>query len=312
MDMGRTHVRSTRVALAIAALVSMAAAATLTTIALLRNDGGADAGQEVAADFALAIGAAALAAILSWLVLHFLYVRRIAPDRGGVHLPVLVSVSLMATMGPFAVSAVHTLRNLPPRQTLTQAVVNHRPPTSIAAIVDEFHETSERERAAAEVARRDVLGAGLVQAYNLGRPDSVERLRTQLAELRLSTGDALARQDLLMVELESRIQSSVAPSQREAASQWLEVERNLRARRFGALRHWFDAQFNETEAMIHLLEQTEGHWRNEHGRLAFDRDADLEAMNRHAARLLTIGHEIDQIEIQFEREAAERQDRRED
>lgn len=310
----RGETPSTIAALAVAMLFAMVLAIVGAMTGIIRNDTHKGVGPEMAYDFGQALGSGAAAALFVWVILYFLHVRRKAPDRGVPHLLILMAASVLAGLSPWVLGmGLTTMAERAPSVRMTQgpqgttvARLSGRPPASITKVAADWRAQAERERAAAESARRDVLGAGLAQGYNLSSGMSPEDMRTRLSAVRTATDQAFARQELLLGELETRVAREVRdPGQRRAALKWVTNEQNFRRERLQALSMRLYESFDETDAMIDLLIRTRGAWRVEADKIAFQNDADLAEMNRHAERLHELNWEIDQIEGDFEREVAD-------
>lgn len=309
----RSETPSTIAALAVALFFGMVLAIAGSIAGLIRQDLNKGMAAELSYDLGQSVVVGALAALFVWSILYFAFVGRTAPRRGLRHFMILLVASVIAGLAPWALAAgVVAMADRQPRvlviegaRETTTTRLSGRPPSGIRAIVDDYRADAERERAAAESARRDILGAGLVQPYNLAAGMTPEAMRAQLADVRTATDQAFARQDALLAGLETRISQIRDPGVRRQGLKWAEAEQTFRSERLSALRSRLEASFDETDAMIDLLIRTRGAWRVEGGKIAFQNDADLAEINRHAGRLHELNWEIDQIEGDFEREVAD-------
>lgn len=308
----RAEKPSTIAGLAVALLFSMGLAVVGSIAGMIADAGNRPVGVEMAYDFGQAIGAGVFSAVVVWGVLHFAYVNRVAPERGGRHLLIMVLASVAAALTPLVLAvSMMSVSERAPRPVLTSdakgdtavSFLSGRPPPGIETIVAAYRAKSETERVAAERARRGVLGVGLVQAHALAQRNSLEDLRGQLVSLRTETDQAFARQEVLLTELEASVRKETQPNARRRGLRWVATEQRLRRDRLEMLHARLEEVFDETEAMIELLAKDRSAWRIENGKIAFANDADLVQMRRHSERLDQLAFEIDQIEGDFEREA---------
>lgn len=303
---------STIAALAVALFFSMVLAIGGSITGMMRSDVDKGVGPEMAFDFGQALGGAVFSALFVWAILYFAFVRGRAPERGGRHLLIMIAASAVAALAPWVLAVTMwvavergptPMMTTGPQGTMTVSHRSGRPPAGIEHIVRDYRARIERERAAAESARRDVLGVGLVQSFNLGRPDSLEELRSQLTSLRAATDQAYARQEALLAELEATVRREVRdPGAQRRALKWVATEQRFRRERLQAVQVRLEETYDETEAMIDLLAVNRGGWKIENGKVAFYDDAHLAEMKRHSERLAELAFEIDQMEGDFERE----------
>lgn len=309
----RGETPSTIAALAVALFFGMVLAIVGSVAGLARDDLNKGMAAEMNYDLGQSVVVGALAALFVWSILYFAFVGRTAPKRGVRHFMILLVVSVIAGTAPWALAAsLVAMADRQPRvlvmegaRETTTTRLSGRPPSGIRAIVDDYRADAESERAAAESARRDILGAGLVQPYNLAAGTTPEAMRAQLAGVRTATDQAFARQDALLAGLETRITEIGDPGVRRQGMKWAEAEQAFRSERLGALQSRLEASYDETDAMIDLLIRRRGAWRVANGKVIFQDEADLAELTRHATRLEELTWEIDQIEGDFEREVAD-------
>lgn len=303
----------TRIALANASIIAgmISVVGVISVVVGRRAMAGPD-GFTSGSGYGLALIVGLISAFVVWLVLYFAVVRPLAPSRVLSHLAVLLGVSTLAALGPYGLaSTIWTATRQGPTTQITMGPQGERvtywsgrPPVQIKELVETYRDRAETERAAAESARRDIFGAGLVQAYNLEGGGSLDDMRSQLSMVRTTTTQAFARQQALLAELEVSAGAIQDQGARRRAMAWVANERKFRTQRLNALQSRLDESFDVTEEMIDLLARQEGAWKVQNGRIEFREQAHLDEMTRHVVRLDQLTAEIDQMEGDFEREAA--------
>lgn len=293
------------IALALSVVVTIIGASVVLSL----NPALVETGSGLALFGGLALGMAVATAFVAWLVMVLLYLRRPGSSRGYGYLAILAAASLTASLAPFTLAAGMFFGNQAalsePGFGSTRADLRLAPPPrAIADAVEAYHQEAERERAAFEVSRRDVMGAGIVQVHELDDASGIAMARERLAGLRQTTEQAFVRQTELLDGLEADIRRDVRePGAQKRALKWLERQRATRTRRLGDLQTRLVQVYDDSEAMLDILERARGQWHVRGNRIGFENEADLIAFNRHDASLEQLTFEIDRIEAEFERDA---------
>lgn len=223
---------------------------------------------------------ALIAAVIVWSVLYFAVLKPAGRGNGGKYFAIL------AVFGIFVSVASALLIGMPASRGASVR-------TDASAIWADYQAALQADNAAFEQEQQAASAGGLLDPARLTADEDLLESKAMVARASGAVARFAALHDQRIAQARARVLALDLPPASKARALATFDARVARTAAYSQ-RYWelHSAITAQAAALVEFLDKTQGHWMIEDGSIAFERDADVEAFNRHNARLTDLARQL--------------------
>ncbi|MDQ0466617.1 preprotein translocase subunit SecG [Caulobacter ginsengisoli] len=256
-----------------------------------------------------------LAAMVVWVVMTFVFLRKVKEDRAGRNLGILWLAALLGSAAPLLIVGAMLTFGAGPIQTAersmtadVQAALGPNGP-ALSTTPRAGGDTGQIERVlrtliagriadekALQTALKDLDFPNFVKPAALAVPGVLPKSEQKVVRIKVLIEQFRARQDMRLAQARAGLEAlTIRSSLREKVLS--DYDSLVETARFDRTRYWdllYSSAF-EMQQMIRQLRRPNGRWSLRGDAMTFTNDADLKAYNAHATKLNSILAEIQAV-----------------